>query len=692
MKNVEENNIGLINEFGKNKAILVPLILKFHSNEKDIELDNSSSFPIALIADLMQMKVTKLSRFEDQIWDYNKDVLNPARSVLGAKLKMNFARYSHIPAYVMTEIKCLFYYVIMAPASFTKQSGSHKRVKKSLKPNTVISQFEAGLRYLNFIFQRLSEQGVEYIQDRYKSIADILDLDYREAAQVFNFAVDNQLQKFLKYLSNPYSARILGEQINVDLSTLPWPEQNPQRRKERLVFENDIFEHNVNHSTQKIVGFLLSVQEDVQDKTALQYYEYLSQNKTKRFEFTKDSFNDYVLIRLLTKGYSDEFISQFCELPREYLNTNGRLKLNEDIRKIAKTKYDIKSFDDLRLEVNEIYYASAYIIGQFTGMRPSESAEIKISSCLKSDNGFDVICSNVKKKKFENLKLFDDKWIITPIMKDALRAALLISKLKNNDFLFSNVNTVDPDQHAQNMGPGGIAIFFKNYFESVYGEEKAENIKFNAYMLRHTLAYQLYRAEIGLPFISFQLKHIVESVGKYTSFGATSITTLGYGEIAERITKDKAQNRELRHLAEVDRVKSVMDPNGNYVGVKGKEHKARISKVFQGYLAAGYTEDEVFDAMAEQGMAVINVGSGFCFGGMEDFDESLPCIGSLRCNPVKCSNAIVAQANAPKWREVLVTNRSLLNQEGYEGRREQILSTISEAEEVLKMLSEEIII
>ncbi|MBC3766294.1 site-specific integrase [Neptunicella marina] len=688
--NLVETNIGLLNELGKNKAFLIPLFLK--SNVSENNLDTTSNYPVELVASLMLMKVTNLSRFGDDIWDYNEDVINPARSVVGAKLRMNFVQYSNIPPYVMTEMKCLFHYVLMAPASFTKDQGSKKSAKKSLKPNTVIAQFEGGLRYLNFVFKRLNKHGVEFIQDRYRSVTDIMDADFRKAAQLFTYRVDDQIHQFLKYLSHPFAARVLGEQMKVDFTTLQWPEQNPKKRKERLVFENDVFEQNVYHSTQKIVGFLLSLEEEVQDKVALSHYEYLSKNKRNTFDFTKDIFNDYVLIRLLTKGYSDEFISQFCDFSKDYLNPNGKLKFNEEIRKIAKAKYGIEHFDDLRKEVNEVYYACAYIIGQFSGMRPSESAEVKISSCLVVDNGFDVICSNVKKNKLENLKLFDDKWVAIPIMKDALRAALLISQLKNNDYLFSNVDTVNPDAKSKNMAPGGIANFFNNYFSIIYGEEKAKEIKFNAYMLRHTLAYQLHRAELGLPFISFQLKHVVDVVGKYTSFGSTSGTTLGYGEIAERITQDKAHNREIRHLAEVERIKSLMDPNGTYVGPKAKEHKARITAVFRGYIAAGYTPEEVFDAMAEQGMAVINVGGGFCFGGVEDFDESLPCIGSLRCNPIRCSNAIVSQIHAPKWREIVITNRALLKKEGYEDRQDQLLSTIREAEEVLRWLGEEIIL
>ncbi len=86
-------------------------------------------------------------------------------------------------------------------------------------------------------------------------------------------------------------------------------------------------------------------------------------------------------------------------------------------------------------------------------------------------------------------------------------------------------------------------------------------------MLRHTLTYQLFRAEVGLPLISFQLKHFVDSVSKYTSSGGTSAATLGYGEIGEMLSKDggrKGNEHSLRRAAELAAVKSAYDPNAVY--------------------------------------------------------------------------------------------------------------------------------
>lgn len=681
-----ENEIALIRRLSLNKSVLIPIINRIDSDDSSKAQEKEN---ILWLPQLMSLSVTKLNQFTDDEWDYNLDALNPPKSVRGAKLRLNFAKYSNIPAYVMTELKCLCHLVMLSPIEFRKKTKGRKS-KVEVKYNTVIAKFDSGLKFINSVFNNLNKLGEEFVNDRFQSLTDILDSDFRDTAVSYEYTVGNELKQFLGYLNNPFSVNVLGEVIKVDFSSLDWPEQIKKVREEKLIFENDDFEKLVNHSTYTVIDFLSRINEEVEDKTALSYKKFLKEKSQLDFEFNEELLNDYTIIRLLSTGHSKAFIATKCSIPREFLNDNGKLIFHENIRKIVKKKYSISHFDDVRKYVNEVYYSSAYLIAQYTAMRPSEMSEVVLSNCLVKHEGFDLIVSNVLKNPLENLKLFDDKWVAIPIMKDAIKVATKISVLKNNDYLFSNMDTVGSKSVPTNMNPWGITSFLTNFLEIVLGKKRTKAIKLNAYMTRHTLAYQLHRIELGLPFISFQLKHIVNTVDKFTSFGATSKTTLGYGEIAERIVLNKAQNKTIRRLAEVEKIKTVMDPDGTYVGPKAKEHKARIQKVFQGYQAAGYSKEDIFDAMAEQGMAVINVGTGFCFGGVEDFDESIPCIGTLRCNPIRCSNAIVTKVNAPKWREIYITNKELLHKDGYEERQEQIISTVEESKAVLLLLGEEL--
>lgn len=181
---------------------------------------------------------------------------------------------------------------------------------------------------------------------------------------------------------------------------------------------------------------------------------------------------------------------------------------------------------------------------------------------------------------------------------------------------------------------------------------------------------------------------MIQDAERYTSDGVVSPVTLTYGYIGDKLALG---TRGLRKQAEIERVKSTMDPDGVYLGPKGVEHKAKLKNLFMGYMAAGYEKQEVFEAMVEQGIALVNMGTGFCYGGRsEDFDESLPCIGTLRCNPVRCSNAVVTKANAPKWREVYVENIQNLTKPEYAENKSQIQEAINEAKRVLEYLGEPI--
>lgn len=674
-----EEQFRILKQFKSNRVVILAFA---ESDEKTIKEDNQSYIYL-----LNDMPVSKKSKFKDMNWDYNDDVINPGRNTSGSKLSIDFSPYTNIPAFILIEIKCLMHYIALAP---TRYMSSSKKTK-SLKYNTIIPQFENGLRLLSHTFSKINEIGEEFVANKYKTLSDILESDFRDAAKDYSFSVDAALFRFFYYLKHPATKKIIEHDIQIDFDSLEFPEKEAKKLRKRSFLENDKFEILIEHSVYRIVEFLQLMGVTVEDKTALIHFENLK-NNFEPLSLTVDLINDYGIIRLLSKGYSKEFIEEKYVINPFFLNEDGKLHSHENIRIKVKSLHKVEHFDQVRKQINEIYYASCFIIGIYTGMRPNALSEVMLSKCLIRENGHDLLISKEHKGKAETLKLFDDKWVAIPIMKDAIASARIIGEFKNNDYLFSNMDTVSPTiiRNHLSMGSQGIKHFMKNYFEMVLGADAVKSIYFNAYMLRHTLAYQLFRADLGLPFISFQLKHIVDQVGSYTSVGATNDVTMSYGGIGEQLSD--AKTSEIRKNAEIERVKSVMNPNGTYLGPKGKEHKERLQRAFEGYMAAGYTNEEVYSQMADQGMAIVNMGTGFCFGGVENFDETLPCIGTLRCNPIRCSNAVVTEAHAPKWREVYVSNRSLLNKKGYEDRQDQIIAAMREAESVLKHLGTELIL
>ena len=671
--------------------------------QKKKHLQNNYTDDIEYVTYLMDKPVSKLSKFSDMCWNFNNDYPNAAQNVQGAKLRINFSKYTEIPIFVLTEIKVILELALLNNSIFKPQEKKGKsRIKKVLKANSLITIFENGLTFINEIFKQAShELGYEFVQEKIRTLSDITPELYSKAAENYDRVKGVELDKFFKYLRSPASVQYVFEKpiAYVELNSQKWKRlANTNTSKKEQVLPDLVFESLSKMASFIIVDFLnaIGASAKISDPNSLERFNTSNHVSWANEEgVTHEILNAYIAMRLGTKGYPSSFITNIIE-PYDWMlkkdsSVTGGLTLRKALKKRG------YKLDNLREYFNLVAYACMYLVGQYTGMRPSELSEVKVQdcSCLVQSDGVWLIESTVKKHKDESSTgLFDDRWVAIPIVQDAILAASYISKIKVSPYLVSNVDTVKPNCLPQAMGSSGIMYQMNNFIGKLLGESTADEIKFNPYMLRHTLTYQLFKAEVGLPLISFQLKHFVESISKYTSTGSTSTVTLGYGDIGELLSKDgnrKGDKKSLRRAAELEAIKTAHNPNGIYYGGKANEHKKGLIKTFSGYIAEGYTEEEVYEAMVDQGVAMVYMGQGLCYGGRaEEYDSSLPCIGSLRCNPARCKQAVVTIKHAPKWREVYTLNKVNLNKPEYSHNREQILAAMNEARMVLENLGEEV--
>lgn len=648
---------------------------------------------------LMERSVSKISKFSDNVWDFNSDYPNAAQNVKGAKLRINFLKYQSIPKFVLTEIKIIFELALLNNLIFRPKLNSRKNNKKgTLKVNSLIPVFEKGLTFINQIFIQVSQDlGYEFVQTQIKTLSEINTEHYHKAAKNYEHVKGRELDQFFEYLRSPSAVKYVFDKplAYVELNSLNWKKlPSTEKKNKEKVLPDNVFENLSKIASLIVVDFLNAIGQkskilDINSLEVLYSSKYSSWANQERVNH--EILNAYIALRLRYKGYSSSSVLSIIEPYDWMLNKNG-LACGLTLRKaLTSRNYQL---DKLREYFNLVSYSCVYLVAQYTGMRPSELAEVKVEdcSCLVEEHEVWLIKSTVKKHQQEiNTGLFDDKWVAIPIVRDAILAASYIAKIKSSPYLISNMDTVSSSNSPIPMGSTGITHQMNNFIAKIFDATVANQIKFYPYMLRHTLTYQLFRAEVGLPLISFQLKHFVDSVSKFTSLGATSSVTLGYGEIGEMLSKDGSRtgNKSLRRSAELEAVKTVHNPNGTYYGGRAVEHKTNLIKLFQGYMAEGYTEEEVYEAMADQGMAIVYVGQGICYGNRnEEYDTTLPCIGSLRCNPARCSQAIVTSKHAPKWREVYILNKANLNKPEYAHNREQIQAAIDEAVMVLNSLGE----
>ncbi|MDE1233936.1 hypothetical protein [Vibrio aestuarianus] len=626
-----------------------------------------------LILSLPYLPVSKKSKFYQSKWDYNDDVLNPSATVRGAKLKLDFSKYN-IPNSLLTEMKLLSYVILKQPEVINQP--------KNNKPNTAISYIKNTLRFLEHtVNQAMIIYGADYVNKKYEYLSCISEGDFENAAKTFEGSLKNSsgIPFLLKFGNTPYAKETLGISFNADAEKIvEWkPKKGVQtkgRKKALKTFTSKQFNDLTKRASFLIFQYLEVLNpnqllENVAcDKLGAKHYPALNSiYKDLTVSFTKEQVIEYMAYRLYSKKWERDYI--FSVLPVNTVNTN------------------LRGIEDLKIWLDNVYYACCYIINQFSGMRPNAIAECRFDIPLQEGNGVDLLMSEEHKGKKDNYKLFDDAYPLTPLMKDAWLVAKEIATMKANHFLFSSRQTIRPGQEY--FSSSNTGQFIQYFFDYVYPNNE---FSVNSYTCRHSLAKELYRADVGLPVISYILKHVVEGVNKYSSEGAMSSVTLSYGDIAKRVEGRDKKVDDLRKLAEIEQIKETLNPNAIYLGDKANEHKQRLTKAFEGYLAAGYSEDEIYEAMVEQGIALLNVGTGMCMAddALEDFDESIPCIGSLRCNPIRCKNSVITEVHIPKWEEVYMSNVQLIGHEDYENRQEQILAIIDEAKSVLEHLGVEV--
>ncbi|ATP07995.1 hypothetical protein CF134_18020 [Aeromonas salmonicida] len=656
------------------KSNLQQLLAKIYTDNKNEASKNDD----INILNLLAFPVTSKSLFRDDVWDYTEDV-EIAKTMGRNRLIIDFSAYENIPKSIVAELKIVIVYIGIIPKRSQNRRGKSGR---TLSTQSITPMVKSWLDFMDYFYNKAGEEyGNAFCREKYSSLIDITYQDYKM------FSVGYQkAESTVSHIELVFEWFSLDRIVNTLYSHPPFlPKiehlsitqiEKKEDDREKII-PDEIFDKVVTISSCLISDFLHKMGLPIKDKTAEKKLELFRNDLPPSVMDISDSDVEYYIGVRLYKKNPD------IALVRSKLNT----ELVGDVR-AADLQRPERGTEDIFNYTKLVHDAAIYIIAQFTGMRPSEFTEIRVDKPLTSSFDIPCICSTVHKHRSTSRRLFDDLWVAIPAVEDAMATLVILTRIRNNPFVFSKSETLKFSQEPKTL-KNGVCIVIKNYFSEILTSDELNSIDFFPYMMRHTLAYQMYKVELGLPFISHQLKHfgnLVQSVGAASNKGFSS-DTMCYGDIGDMLSGIKAEKNNLRHQAEVHLVKEMYDPNGTFAGVNAEAHKKRLKKLFEGYQAAGYSNDEVFEAMAQQGMAVINVGTGMCYGGrVEEFDQSLPCIGSLRCNPNRCHQAVITKAHIPKWREVYEQNMKVVNLGESETNYRQAVEAANEAKGVLEYL------
>lgn len=610
------------------------------------------------------LDVSVESKFSDKTWD----LISLETEATGDKsnYRISWENYSSIPQIILIKIKLLAFNSIINRAFLSNKNSE-------LAIITITSKIQTLLGFFNRCFDVFENKfGKGFTESSLENLSELPNGLVSDVAKNYHIDKGRIVQAF-KSFEQKKVLDLLQENKQIVYSKLDFPgvrEENKKTNdKVKFIPKND-FTLLTRKATFEIVAFLKVMGSSVNCQQSLRFYEFqVDNNQSYKIPYS----------RKLHEVGVDTFFYHWA-----YSRNKGSvvekntisMESSSSSRTILIEKGVIGA--ELKRHHEHILASALFIIGAYTGMRPSELLAINYSKPLKKVKELYRIKTRILKRR-ERTSLFNDEYLAIPIVLDAFNCLVELRKL----YRIKHHYAFQIQNEAQPISMKALKKIMTRYLNNVLEEDKGTNM-FYPYLFRHNLAYQLYRAELGLPYISYALKHLVTSLDVYKSF---SDVTLGYGGIGDQIAGGFSTAETLKKEAGMENIRMTLDPDGKYAGRGSKNHKIRLEGAFKPYLVAGYSKDQVFEMMYEQGYFLVNVGLTYCMASdaTEDFNNELPCVGGLRCNPHDCSQAVISQEHKSKWKEINVD--ALSNIKELKSAGSEFSSKLKQLEEVASISS-----
>jgi integrase len=620
-------------------------------------------------------RVSNNSRFGDELWDFNDHKIIRLNSVPASRLRIDWAKYSAernqeklrrgqqtiIPQTMIQELKTFAYLYLTVPSAFGK-TNSH-----SIKPQTVVVMLRGMIFLFSRIYQRHQEVATSLNSKKstIRSLTDISVRDLRKALIESDRADGAQLSGSLRALTSSLMSRALPSSrlkwTDKDVSTLEFKYPN-KRTDYKRVMPKELFRLLSINACRDVTGFLLfNGIQPIDNSQKIPTHTF-----SGRISNGATAFNDYESIRIKDREYSSR--------------RGSRGTLSQGERRHFKKSHGVTPQEYFKY-ISRVQRAAMTLIGLYTGARYSDLTSFT-KDCVKSLHGTHVIVGTHAKQQKIKDKENADIWPAIPVMRDAFECLKLISRVTFNPYLLSAIETVPIGQTPKPMTLSSFAEAINKYLKVVDSTGRWSEWHINPHQLRHTLAQQLARADVGLVFIAQQMKHLHTALNSLPPD-----VTMMYGNIS-----GLAQQRALHaDQAYLEAAKELYSPDRPVAGGGAAEFIERRKSYFEGMAAEGWTTDELIIELAKQGLPFASVGIGYCGGKRETLlkdgtKELPPCLGSLQCNPAVCHQAVITKVHEPQWRRILQQNESLAADPRMSHAQEPLLAAADTARKVIQTL------
>lgn len=630
-------------------------------------------------------RLSEHSVYKDENWTLGDDSSVRLMGHSKAKLSVDWSTYrfghekhesslnnviakSHLDARVsdgiIEDIRLLCFVQLEMPSVFGKRG---RQIERS-KPPTVVTMARALVVLFSVVdtvrAERIAAVATALPYTSLQSVSEISFQDLESALKKYPFVDGKLLQKALRAFASPVlRGKFSGASVQWtegDIENLTFRKPNP--RNSESVMPDAMFRMLSNTASKDVACFLYALQLHRYDQTVPAQLS----ERLPREIILPEAWEDYVAIR------NDD---------REYTAKLGRKSARTGDRRKEFTRQHGISTDDFFTYISGLQRACMMLIGLYTGCRFSDFTSFVVG-CIKEVHGMPMLVGTTAKHTPLNAPVGEDIWPAIPILRDAVTCLEEISRVTFNPYLVSSTFTVAIGEEPQPLSLAGFRNGLNLYLQSADADNRWSDWVINPHQLRHTLAHKLAQADVGIVYISYQLKHLYTALS-----GLPADVTLGYGNVGEQKLARAMAVKDISREA----ANALFNPDSPIAGGGAEEFRQRRKVYFDGRVAEGWTQDEIIDQLAACGSPFVNVGPGYCGGIREEeladgTKRPPPCIGNLQCNTGDCDNAVVTKIHVAQWKDIVVKNKELASNPHLAHAADNFKAAISTGERVLRDL------
>ena len=331
------------------------------------------------------------------------------------------------------------------------------------------------------------------------------------------------------------------------------------------------------------------------------------------------------------------------------------------------------------LALSDVHNSAMMIILLLTGMRVSEVQNI-LNGCLEEKYGYWFLKSKVVKGKSKSMPPVEG-WLAVPLVRDAYAVLSLLCQRVGGRYLFSTIYESFKLDVDQPFAGSALNLKINRWIAKIDTENIFKEHVFSLHQCRETLVAQLAAQEVGLAFISMQLKHVHGQLNNMPN-----LVTASYGQYKAQLFSSISSKLA---VARENALLQIYGENAMLAGVGSVAQKVRIDSFFSGLGLFGEDRVKYIKQMARKGVRLMPTSIGSCTKSFiaPDGEKIPPCAGDYNCDP-NCKSHVVTERSVHVLKIRKTHAEGELEKESMNGYKEVWTDLIAKLDKIIGSVAE----